>query len=155
MPGGAGVSLAGDLSIPAESPPLLAEASAATYSSSMLSSHSPSPGPHTPPDASTLLEAALSPDLGAGGTPYYGALHHLHAESSLNSGRRCMTQQGLDSSKYVQCCQCNLWSASLLIWHHQAQICVLFYGCFSAGLISVQPVHLDIAGIACDEPCDL
>ena len=82
-----GVSLMGDLSIPAESPVLQAEASAATYSSSRLSSHSLSPVPQTPPDASTLLEAALSPNMAHDTTAFYGALHQLHAESSLTAGR--------------------------------------------------------------------
>ncbi len=83
----AGVSLAGELSIPAESPVLQAEASAATYSSSRLSSHSLSPVPQTPPDASTLLEAALSPNMAVATMAFYGALHQLHAESSLTAGR--------------------------------------------------------------------
>ncbi|DBB17227.1 TPA: hypothetical protein ACH3X3_014285 [Trebouxia sp. C0006] len=80
-----GVSLAGELSIPAESPVLQAEASAATYSSSRLSSHSLSPVPQTPPDASTLLEAALSPNMAVDTMAFYGALHQLHAESSLTA----------------------------------------------------------------------
>lgn len=83
----AGVSLAGDLSIPAESPVLQAEASAATCSSSRLSSQSLSPVPQTPPDASTLLEAALSPNMAVDTMAFYGALHQLHAESSLTAGR--------------------------------------------------------------------
>jgi len=83
----AGVSLAGELSIPAESPVLQAEASAATYSSSRLSSQSLSPVPQTPPDASTLLEAALSPNMAVDTMAFYGALHQLHAESSLTAGR--------------------------------------------------------------------
>ena len=83
----AGVSLAGELSIPAESPVLQAEASAATYSSSRLSSQSLSPVRQTPPDASTLLEAALSPNMAADTMAFYGALHQLHAESSLTAGR--------------------------------------------------------------------
>ena len=83
----AGVSLTGDLSIPAESPVLQAEASAATYSSSRLSSQSVSPVPVTPPDASALLEAALSPDMAVDTMAFYGALHQLHAESSLTAGR--------------------------------------------------------------------
>ena len=83
----AGVSLAGELSIPAESPLLQAEASAATYSSSRLSSQSLSPVPQTPPDASTLLEAALSPNMAVDTMAFYGALHQLHAESSLTAGR--------------------------------------------------------------------
>ncbi|KAA6423975.1 MAG: hypothetical protein FRX49_05934 [Trebouxia sp. A1-2] len=81
-----GVSLTGDLSIPAESPVLQAEASAATYSSSRLSSQSVSPVPVTPPDASALLEAALSPDMAVDTMAFYGALHQLHAESSLTAG---------------------------------------------------------------------
>lgn len=83
----AGVSLAGELSIPAESPVLQAEVSAATYSSSRLSSQSLSPVPQTPPDASTLLEAALSPNMAVDTMAFYGALHQLHAESSLTTGR--------------------------------------------------------------------
>ncbi|DBA75241.1 hypothetical protein WJX77_008108 [Trebouxia sp. C0004] len=81
-----GVSLAGDLSIPAESPVLQAEASAATYSSSRLSSQSLSPVPQTLPDASTLLDAALSPNMAVDTMAFYGALHQLHAESSLTAG---------------------------------------------------------------------
>ena len=84
-----GVSLAGDLSIPAESAFLQAEASAATYSSSRLSSRSHSPLPQTPPDSSMLLEAALSPELGVDTIPHYGALHQLHAGSSFGSGNMC------------------------------------------------------------------
>ena len=76
---GAGVSLAGDVSIPAESPALQAEASATT-------SHSPSPLPQNPPDSSALLEAALSPELGTDSIPHFGCLHHLHAASNLISG---------------------------------------------------------------------
>ncbi len=41
----------------------------------------------TPPDASTLLEAALSPNMAADTMAFYGALHQLHAESSLTAGR--------------------------------------------------------------------
>lgn len=77
----AGISLAGDISIPAESPGLQAEASAA-------SSSSPSPRPlsHMPPVSSALLEAALSPGPKADSTSRYGSLHHLHAVSSFDSG---------------------------------------------------------------------
>lgn len=77
----AGVSLAGDVSIPAESPGLQIEASATTSSSP-----SPSLLSHTPRVSSTLLEAALSPGTGTDCTPRYGSLHHLHAASSFDSG---------------------------------------------------------------------
>lgn len=85
----AGVSLAGDIAIPAESPSLQVEASTTTSSSQL-----PDPLCQTPSVSSILLEAALSPEPGAASsTPQYGALHHLHAASSFESGTTLSASQ--------------------------------------------------------------
>lgn len=115
----AGVSLAGDVSIPAESPGLQLEASATTSSSP-----SPSPLSHTPPVASTLLEAALSPEMGTDSTPHYGSLHHLHTASSFDSG-------DFPSAQFVLVAACGFFTGV-------ERCCSIFGHCMSGAFHDLQ-----------------